>query len=609
MGRTNRRGERRRRSRRGRENAALPPLFCLLLPLLLLLPPLFAACAPRARRPARSALLVTLDTTRVEAIGCYGPYRGATPALDRFARSCVRFAAAYAVVPLTLPSHASMLTGLYPPAHGVRANGPWPLSPAAETLAELALRRGHQTAAVVGSVVLDETFGLAQGFAHYDAPARPAHATSSHAAERPADAVVDRALAWLAGRDRDRPFFLWVHLFDPHAPYLPPPAFRTGPFAENPYFGEVAFADRELGRLLAALEDDGTLAETTVLVVADHGEAFGEHGESTHGLLCYEPTMHVPMLLRLPDESRAGEVVTETVSVADAFPTLAAALGIPVPEGGEARDLHLPVPPGRGVYVESYTGCISHGWAPLAGWIDAGGKYLHGPEPEFYSLASDPREERNLAGTAAADVTHHLAALGRIAALPPLPPAPAAESDPRRDALLAGIRALGYAATPDVPRELPSPLAIGPGPAPARRVEVHGRLLVAQELVNAGRWPEAERILREVLAAEPGNSFALDRLGIALIEQGRAVEAIAPLARLVAEGAGDEHAEVNLALSLAAAGRTAEAIAHVQRALALRPNEPYFLDVLIDLFQRTGRSAEAERARALREERRRAGER
>src|SRR6185503_9303787 len=252
---------------------------------------LAAGCGQEERR---SALLVTLDTTRADALSCYGNREPTTPVLDSLAKDGVAFDAAHTVMALTLPAHTSMLTGLAPLRHGLRDNGVAALPEAAQTIAARAHAAGIDTAAFVSSVVLDDDFGLDQGFDVYSVPVRRGATERAHGAERPARATIDAALAWLAGRDSARPFFLWVHLYDPHHPYTP-----SAPFAErfsSPYLGEVAAMDHELGRLFDDLRARGLLERTFVLALADHGEAFGEHGELTHGTYCYETTLHVPLI-------------------------------------------------------------------------------------------------------------------------------------------------------------------------------------------------------------------------------------------------------------------------------------------------------------------------
>ncbi|MCZ6599113.1 MAG: sulfatase, partial [Planctomycetota bacterium] len=341
----------------------------------------------------RSALLITLDTTRYDALGCTGGPPGVSPNLDALAAEGVLYEQARTVCPLTMPAHASIFTGLYPLRHTVHMNSMLALPSSAHTLAERASQRGFQTAAFIAAVVLADDFGLAQGFERYDQPAPPlVQREEIHYDRRPANEVADDAIAWLAERDPERPFLLWTHFFDPHVPHDPPGEFlRAG--KGDPYLGAVAFMDHHIGRILAALDEEGLLDETIVVVVADHGEARGDHGESTHGVLAYDSTIRVPLIVRHPDGWRAGERSDEIVSVVDVFPTLVEALELGGPGDVDGVSLHRRrAPPDRGVYYESYYGFFSYGWSPLAGWADARGRYLHSSAPEYYALTDE--EER-----------------------------------------------------------------------------------------------------------------------------------------------------------------------------------------------------------------------
>ncbi|HKB17098.1 MAG TPA: sulfatase, partial [Planctomycetota bacterium] len=279
----------------------------------LLLAPLLAGCG--GRTPPANVLLVTIDTLRADHVGAYGWPYAETPNLDALARAGARFAEAYTPVPYTLPAHASLLTGTLPPRHGVRDNGRQSLPDSATTLAEWLAARGFATGAFVGAFPLERRFGLSQGFGVYDDElGAPGDAFSI--AERRGEEVVSRALRWIGGSAE--PFFAWVHLFDPHAPYAAPAPFGAR-FAARPYDGEVAYADACLGRLVEGL---GTRRERTLLVVtADHGESLGEHGEATHGLTLYEPAVHVPLLLAWPGRIAAGLLPKERASLIDLFPT------------------------------------------------------------------------------------------------------------------------------------------------------------------------------------------------------------------------------------------------------------------------------------------------
>jgi choline-sulfatase len=520
---------------------------------------LLGACSGSSGATGASALLVTLDTTRADALGCYGNPRAVTPSLDGLAAAGVRFERAYTVTPLTLPAHASMLTGLYPPRHTVRSNGPRPVPAGAETLAELAAAAGLDTAAFVSAAVLDRRFGLAQGFATFEGPTQADGEWRAHE-------TAARAAAWLEARG-DAPFFLWVHFFDPHAPYAPPRELATGALAGEPYLAEVAAADRGVGVLMDALERSGARARTTIVVVGDHGEALGEHGELTHGSLCYEATLRVPLIVSAPDAPR-GTVDARVASVVDVFPTLAARLGLAHADPGDGRDLLAPDARTGGAYFEAYSGFAAYGWSPLAGWVDAAGKYVHSSEPELYDVARDPVEARNLFGDGTS-VQAYRAAIERVLAAPALAPDSPAVTDP---ALLAQIRALGYADAARDVDELPHPLAPSDRPAPARMIHEEARLHEAGELVARGDCARARARLDALLAANPHNLFALDMLSACLARAGERDAAIAALERLLAEDPPWPDSHHRLGSLLLEQGRREDAAAAFARGLEIDPD-------------------------------------
>ena len=530
----------------------------------------------REEAPPRSVLLVTLDTTRPDALSCYGGPPGNTPVLASLAAEALLFENAYTPAPITLSAHASLLTGLYPLRHGLRDNGIAALDPAAHTLAEAARAAGVQTAAFVGAVVLDRALGLDQGFELYEGPEKR-RSTSGHPTERPAREVIDSALAWLGARDRTRPFLAWVHLYDPHHPYEPrvPPAGKNG--ERERYLAEVHEVDAELGRLFDALRADGTWSETFVCVTSDHGEAFGEHQELTHGAFAWNTTLRVPLLLRAPDGWRVGERTDELASLVDLAPTLAQALGVALP--GELDGRSLLQPHGSaGLYFETYTGYLAFGWSPLAGWIDARGKYVHSSRPELFDLARDPGEERNLLASGAADGEPYRAAIGALAERPALLGLDAAAA---LDAeLRAGIQALGYAAVEAGEGAFPHPLAASTRPSPHERVGVWRESMVAKERMNRGRVDEAAEILARLVATDPQNPFLRSELATALMRLKRHAEALAalrPLAEGDAEGPA-AHPQVFYKLGVCAAklGQREQALAWLARAVELAPGEERF---------------------------------
>ena len=310
-----------------------------------------AATLRRLGEPARAKgydlLVITMDTTRADRIGCYGYGRAETPHVDELARRGVRFAQAIAPTPITLPSHASLFTGLYPPAHGVRNNGTFALGSNQTTLAELLGAAGYATGAAVGAFVLEARFGLDQGFESYDDTVVPrARGAAEHTfAERRAAAVTDSAIAWLGGHlegeDR-KPFFIWAHYFDPHGPYRPPEPYGER-FSGSPYDGEIAYTDAEIGRLLRFIDERGDEDRTLVLLTADHGEALGDHGETTHSILVHDSTIRIPLIFSCPslfdDAYVAGDRV---VSLVDVMPTLLSLLGVAAEQAFDGEDVFAP---------------------------------------------------------------------------------------------------------------------------------------------------------------------------------------------------------------------------------------------------------------------------
>ena len=344
-------------------------------------------------RPRPSGLvIVTLDTTRADRLPAYGFGGVATPAIDALASHGAVFDEAVSVAPLTLPAHTSLFTGLYPPHHGVRDNSDHALDSAHSTLASLLHDRGFHTAAFVGAIVLSGDRGLARGFDVYDdgrAPGTPPPR------RRPGRDVVDRARAWIDGLD-DKPFFLWVHLYDVHAPQALPLEFRRA-YGDR-YEGGIAYVDDQIGRLLDTLGRRNRLANTVIVVAGDHGESLGEHGEQEHGIFLYESTLRVPLILCAP--GAAARRVPGVTSLVDIFPTVLHLLGVAEPARSDGVSLvpaltggHLPERP---IYAESMY-AAHFGWGTLRIVRDGGFKFIDAPRAELYDLDRDPLEQQNLA--------------------------------------------------------------------------------------------------------------------------------------------------------------------------------------------------------------------
>ena len=484
-----------------------------------------------ARSRPRNLLLLTLDTTRPDRLGCYGSPSGATPNLDALAARGARLEEAVAPVALTRPSHATLLTGLEPRQHGVWSNGPYRLEPAFTTIAERFSQRGFSTAAVVSSFVLGRSFGLDQGFARYDDTVAEAPGADP---EKTADAAERSASTWIGSGAAAPPFFLWVHFYDPHHPYVPPEPYSSR-FRSDPYAGEVAFMDAAIGRLLHALAAKGLEAETLVVAVADHGEGLGEHGEPTHGYFLYDSTLRVPLILAGPGVP-PGLVVPGGVTLADLAPTMLEALGLEPDTGVAGRSFWSELPRGRvgarPALLENPAIHRQFGWAELAGLRADGWKWIAAPTPELYDLSADPGETRNLARAEparAAQLGERLARMRAGAAAA----GQARGLSPEQEERLA---ALGYVSSGTDDSDL------GDGPDPKSVAPVIPDLESLIDARRADRTPEIRSRADAILARDPTNRFALRARGDLLVSEGRYREAVALLSSLVSTG--DTHPEV-----------------------------------------------------------------
>ena len=519
-----------------------------------------------ARRP--NVLLVTIDTLRADRVGCYGYAGAATPTLDRLAARGARFSTGIAQAPLTAPSHASILTGVTPPRHGVRDNGAFVLPNSVPTLAEGFRAAGYRTAAFVSGFPLDHRFGLGRGFDTYDD--RLPHGNDPRRApyvERTADKTTDRVLAWLAARPTDAkgtaPWFLWTHYFDPHAPYEAPGDFGRR-FAANPYDGEIAFVDEQLGRLAAWLASARLVEHTLILVTADHGESLGEHAEETHGVFVYDSTLRVPWILAGPGvPQRVSPVMARGTDVA---PTLLDYAGLAPLPGLEGRSLR-PAADGRALpdepaYAESLFAQRHLGWAPLYAWRTAAFKLVAAPRPELYDLATDAAEIHDLAAARRELVESMQRPLQQLlAARPPAAVADAPSIDSER------LAALGYLG--GGPR---SPGGAS-GRDPKDGIDLINRL--ERGLAEARANPAiAVSALTSVLQQDADMELAYRYRAIAYQAQGRLAESLKDLGALERFGPlGAEDLELQ-AESLRLAGRATEGLAPLERASQLEPGSP-----------------------------------
>jgi choline-sulfatase len=481
-------------------------------------------------RPPLNVLLVTLDTTRADHLGCYGFALARTPRLDGLAREGVRCADAVSAAPITLPSHSTILTGLYPPAHGVRDNGSYALGDDAVTLAERLKAAGYRTQAIVSALVLNRRYNLTQGFDGYDDDLwSEDEAKLFMIRSRPGDRTAERAASWLDAWSGEKPgekpgkepsekrppFFLWMHLFDAHQPYRLKGVDRT--LSPSAYDAEISVLDRSVGRVLDELKKLRALDDTLVIVTADHGESLGEHGEKTHAVFIYDATVRVPLLLRCPRLLPAGKVYTGPVRSVDLVPTILAALGLPGGETTQGTNL-LPAlrgdvpPPQLPQYSESLLSEVGFGMAPLYGVRSGGFKWIRAPKPEVYDLARDPRETKNLYPAEArrgAALDRELSALlddSRRRALAP-------QKSPMDKETLESLQALGYLA-PKPTREAMQ------GIDPKDGMPLYEKLEDARHLAQVKKWDDSERLLREILQTTPANVTAVNILALVLVRKG-----------------------------------------------------------------------------------------
>jgi len=544
---------------------------------------------PRGSLAGRNVLLVTLDTTRADRLGCYGARGAETTTLDRIAAEGIRFTQAAAAAPETLPSHATLLTGLYPPGHGVRMNSEFRLGRGPRTLAELFRSKRYETAAFVSAFVLDARYGLGRGFDLYDdsVSAPLDGGFPSGTVERPAAAVTDSVLAWLSRRSAAKPFFTWVHYFDAHAPYLPPEPWATR-FSGRLYEGEIAYVDSQLARLVEALRERGLLEKTLIVVAADHGESLGEHAERTHGLFVYDATMRVPLLVRLPGMPTRGTVDGRQVSLVDVLPTLAALCGLDDRAPRDGVSLLGPVPEDRTVYLESLAPFLDFGWAPLSAVRSVDAKYIRAPRPEMYDLAADPSEAHDLARAPGSAARRMTALAGDLAARhasgPPFPGPGAGPSRVSAEELRA-LQSLGYLA------------GAGPGPAadlpdPKDMAEVATWLVDANTLLASGRAEDALGVARKAAARSPRDRSVLQTLGKISLRLGRLKDAEAAFRAFTAIR---PKADVSLLLAqiLILRSEDAEAGRLLDEAARLEPEHGGIFIARGDLAARKGKRDEA----------------
>ncbi len=568
-----------------------------------------------------NVLLVTLDTLRADRVGCYGYREGRTPNMDELARDGVLFLNATCQVPLTLPSHASILTGLYPTAHGVHNNGTYTLSPEHVTLAEVLTDAGFLTAAFTASFSVDSRFGVNQGFEVYDdsfqqdSPFKPLNS------ERRAEDVFASFSSWL-DRNVSEKFFAWVHFFDPHLPYDPPPGYLKD-FINRPYDGEVAYMDHYIGEIVRSLRAKGLLGRTLIILAGDHGEAFGERGEAGHGIFLYEMAMQVPFILYAENRIPAGKIVRSRVRLIDIFPTILDMLDlsegggggvdgtslIPIIEGQRKKDLDS--------YLETFYPRENHGWSELLGLVSGKWKYIEAPRPELYDLDDDPEEIKNLIA-AESDIAAQMKKIleeiiqkgtgmgsgGRTLT---------AEEEER-------LRSLGYI-------QFAGGKTGGDYPDPKDKIDEMRLYQEAQGHEFSGNFRDAEVLYAKLLdlypsvpasyinlaliqarqmkfdaaiatlkrgtEAVPNSDILLARLGHTYLVTGRPAEAFEAMKKVLEINPTYLDALTASAVILDASGRREEARTYIARALEVEPENRFLRIVLAKSLANDGRATEA----------------
>ena len=526
-------------------------------------------------RPVRppNVLFITLDTTRADRIGAYGYAHARTPRLDRLAEQGVLFEKAYAPAPMTAPSHASMFTGLWPPEHGVYTNGIVALDSGVPVLADELRKRGYSTAGFVASVVLQAKSGFERGFDHYDDDLSTAeHDGDDLHRSRDGKLVIDAAGRWLARRPKaSSPFFCWVRLFDPHHPYRPHEDEFGETFRERPYDGEIAYVDRLLDRLFATLDTLELSHDTVIVVVGDHGESLGQHGEDTHGYLLHDSTLHVPLMIVDPRRRTAGRRVATPVSLVDLYPTLAELTGLPVPARTAGRSLAPALRgdklPSRPCYSQTLEPFVEAGWAPLQGLTGERWRYVRTTRPELYDLDADPGELHNLAESEPERVREFAA---ELAAMERTFQIGAGRESKLSDHERRALESLGYTgrAAAD-PAESESAT---PRPDIKDMITPLHQLFAAQGLAEQKRFKEAADLLQPLAENVPRFLRARFTLGMCLLKQERFEDGVRWLEAAIELDPDHERARTLAGFGYLKLRKLPQAEAHLRYVVAANPD-------------------------------------
>ena len=544
----------------------IPLWVCVLL----MFAQLATAANPPARRP-RNVILITLDTVRANHLGCYGNKNIQTPTLDSLGHDGVVFERAISQVPLTWPSHAAILTGMYPFQNGVQDFTEQPLDSRFRSVAQAFKQHGYATGAVVSAFVLDRSWGLARGFDFYDDAFAPEAFANRDIGlvDRRAGESVDHALAWLK-KNQLRPFFFWLHLYDPHSPYDPPEPFRSQ-YQGHLYDGEIAYADRELGRLVAWLKQTQLYDSTLILFLSDHGESLGEHGEHEHGFFVYNATLHVPLIVKPAAGSgiRPGRTMrpVETTAVAA---TLLEAVGIHDGMGQQLQShslLDAVATSDDVAFSETFYPFSSFGWSPLHSLETTRYHYIEAPQPELYDLDVDREEKNNLAPEQTATLAVLKDKLQAILANHPYSPGSDHNSRLSPDAL-EKLRALGYVAF----RSPVPAVALTSGlPDPKSKLAEFNSILEAEDALQRHNDDQADALLRKVQEQDPNIYVIPFLIGESALRHEKWDEAADQLQRCLKLNPNFDNAMTGLARALTKLGHPDEAKTWLQKAVSINP--------------------------------------
>jgi arylsulfatase A-like enzyme/Flp pilus assembly protein TadD len=538
--------------------------------------------------PSLNVLLITLDTTRADHVGCYGDPLARTPSLDGLAAGGVRFSRVYCPAPLTLPSHASIMTGLYPLKHGVRNNG-HDLPEGIRTLAEILKGYGSATSAFVSSFSVDSRFGLGRGFDVYDDTFQPEQSLKGPNAQRRAEGTFDRFSRWLDKTPGGK-FFCWVHYYDPHLPYDPPSPYREE-FRDRPYDGEIAYMDHYVGAILERLKDKGILEKTLVVVAGDHGEGLGDRVEIGHGVFLYEETLRVPLIFHNVRVLTRPGVVGGTVRLVDVAPTILDILGLGKDAVGMQGRSLVAWLGGAGrkdldSVVETFFPRENFGWSELVGLISGSWKYIQGPRPELYDLKDDPGETKNLydASPGQADalkrkLEQEVLRLGSGGQSAGAAAKPRPEDQER-------LRSLGYV-------NFASAKQGSAAPDPKDEVGLLKLIQQAQALEFDGKFPEAESVYREIVRAIPDSPESYVDLAVVQARQNRLDKALETLSQGLVRMPDSEILLARLGHTYLVAGKLQDAFETMRQTLALNPRNLDALTVCAGILDTWGQKDQA----------------